>query len=92
VGFSSPAAEGTALATFEGASADERFEEPGDLVVHRSHDEASADPNMASAVTPTVSRESKQPGRCRMIFPAEATIMMTIRRNGASTPLTIAAQ
>ena len=30
---------GTALATFEGDSADERFE-PGDLVVHRGHDEA----------------------------------------------------
>jgi hypothetical protein len=40
VGFSSPAAEGTALATFEGDSADERFEEPSDLVVHRGHDEA----------------------------------------------------
>jgi len=40
VGFSSPAAEGTALATFEGDSADERVEEPGDLVVHRGHDEA----------------------------------------------------
>jgi hypothetical protein len=35
VGFSSPAAEGTALATFGGASTDERFEEPGDLVMHR---------------------------------------------------------
>ena len=40
MGFSSPAAEGTALATFEGDSADERFEEPGVLVVHRDHDEA----------------------------------------------------
>ena len=39
MGFFSPAAEGTALATFEGDSADEHFE-PGDLVVHRGHDEA----------------------------------------------------
>ena len=49
-----------------------------------------AAPSMASAVTATVSRESKELGCCPMIFRSEATIKMPIRRNGASTPLTTA--